>query len=204
MVKRILSVDFDFFYPDSAPYDWGHSEHYSPLMANMLWHARCGNINLMSGEDALESYAPTVPEDFWARVLLNQPPAYVADSHLSIWDVLEDQPGSSNTIVSFDAHHDCGYGDYRTLVDVAEITYVDCGNWGLHGKLTGRIKSLQLHYPEWRRKARETLTEVHTDLQAPSKVSFGLPGKPDSYDLVFVCRSGAWTPPGTTTPSSSS
>ncbi|MBD3387415.1 MAG: hypothetical protein GF414_00540 [Candidatus Altiarchaeales archaeon] len=194
MVKRILSVDFDYFYPDSAPYDWGHSENYSPVLANMLWHARAGNVNLMTGDDALESYRPSVPTNFWSRVLKNKPRAYIADSHVEIWDLFEDQPGSSNVVVSYDAHHDCGYG-IKTPEDALKISSVDCGSWGLMGKVTGRIRSLQLYYPAWRKKAPETLSEVHGIFDVPAQTKYALPAKPEAFDLVFICRSGAWTPP---------
>lgn len=189
--KRILSVDFDYFYPDSMPYDWGHSENYSPMLSAMLWHARAGNINLMTGEDALESYRPSVPKNFWSRVLKNKPRAYVADSHVEIWELLQ---GGAYTVVSFDAHHDCGYHSIKPE-EVFKITQVNCGNWGLMGKVTGRIRTLQLFYPVWREKAQETLTDTHGLFDVPCDIKYGLPLKPMDFDMVFICRSGAWTPP---------
>ena len=190
MGKRILSVDFDYFYPDSGPYDWSHSENRSPMLAEILWQTRSGNVNLITGASALESYVPSVPRGFWKSVLKNKPVAYVADSHLNIWDRLS----SGDDVISIDAHHDCGYGEYTTFEELMDITEVDCANWGLMGRLTGRIKTLAVHYPAYRLDVPETTPSIHGKINAPSWLSATLPD-PMKYDEVFICRSGAWTPP---------
>lgn len=183
--RSILSVDFDYFYPDSIGYDWGHSEHRGKLMAAIIWQTRAGSRHLISGETALESYVPSVPVDFWDRVLQNRPRLYVADSHLMIWKRLEE--GTQTSVVNVDAHHDCGY---KPLDFSSRTVNVDCSNWGAIGAIMGKISGFHQVYPKWRKKT----PEVKPDCGLPNSTRYSLPG-PKKYDEVFICRSGAWTPP---------
>lgn len=177
---RILSIDWDYFYPDSAPYDMGHNENHSPTLSMILWHTRTNSHNLLTGEPLLDAYVPTVPEDFWSKVLKNKPTILVADSHFRIWDNLLSE--NFNTVVtSIDAHHDCGYGPLGNRLD--------CGNWAAHAIKLYRIKELHIHYPAWRRTIKEPRRKV-----APTSVSYTLP-EPAKYDRIFMCRSGTWTTP---------
>lgn len=177
---KLLSIDWDYFFPNALWYDWGHRE--APFFQEAVWYTRCGQRNLKTQEMALDAYVPTVPENFWSLVA-NRPRVIVADSHFRVWDIL--QPGTQ--VISLDAHHDCGYGDFKKIF---QSQMVDCGNWGAWGQMTGKITQLTVWYPEWRRDDREDKINV---MVRPT-IRYGLP-KPADYDLVFVCRSGAWTPP---------
>lgn len=177
---RLLSIDWDYFFPNALWYDWGHRE--APFFMEAIWYTRCGQTNLKTGEKALDAYIPTVPENFWSLVT-NRPQVIVADSHFRVWDLLA--PGTE--VTSLDAHHDCGYGNFKKMYQAHTI---DCGNWGAWGQMTGKISKLRIYYPEWRRTDKED--KAH-EMVRPI-IHYGVP-KPADYDLIFVCRSGAWTPP---------
>lgn len=175
---RILSIDWDYFFPDSQPYDMGHSENHSMILANVLWHNRTAAHNLITQEPLLETYIPTIPTKFW-DIITNKPIVTVAESHLRIWELI--QKKFACQVTSLDAHHDCGY---KKLQD-----YVDCSNWAAWGLEFKYIGRLDLHYPAWRRAAGEGRRQAK-----PTSVSYKLPA-PAPYDHIFICRSGAWTPP---------
>jgi len=130
--------------------------------------------NLISGESALDEYKPNIPKNFW-EIVTNKPKIIVADSHLKIWDHL-----TQTNIVNIDAHHDCGYQSRKV---------VDCSNWGQWGVLTGKINKFRQIYPSWRKNSKDTRW-----LLKPNSIRYSLP-KPNSYKLIFICRSSCWTPP---------
>jgi len=179
--RRILSVDWDYFFPDAEVYDWGHSESRG-LFYEIIWQTRVANRNLITGAKVLDDYRPSVPKNFWSKVLANKPVLFVGDSHVHIWDRLT--KNLFTTVVSLDAHHDCGYKNGQS--------HVDCSNWGLWGLITGRIQSFHLYYPEWRDGKEEDLRPIV--LEYDFHRNYGLPS-PEEYDEVFICRSGVWTPP---------
>lgn len=170
----ILSIDWDYFFPHTENYDWSHHESF--LFQETIWHIRCTNHNLLTGKPVIEEYRPTVPRDFW-NIITNTPELIVTDSHLDIWEIL-----NNDSIVNIDAHHDCGY------LDSFNQDTIDCGSWGYFGRTLGKIKKFKQVYPKWRLDHKEKA------LMNPDSVQYHLP-KPRSYDLVFLCRSGYWTPP---------
>jgi hypothetical protein len=170
---KILSIDWDYFFTDSFPYDWGHKENGFFLEA--IWPMRLNNHNQATGVPAFEEYKPTIPKDFWKRVVKGSSLMFVAESHASILAL----PFRKAIITNLDAHHDCGYNDNPEL---------ECGNWA---KDKDRIKEYHLCYPAWRLDNGEGYTSQGRE---PDSVRFDLPALAD-YDLVFVCRSGCWTPP---------
>jgi hypothetical protein len=176
---KILSIDWDFFFPDSTPYDWGHRE--SPLFIDMLWPTRVTNHNLLTKKPVIEEYQPEVPTDFW-RIVTNHPSrVLIAESHCRMFDLLIfPEPAE---VVNLDAHHDLGYapGDKN-------LNLIHAGNWAWAARKLKCMSDYTLHYPEWRRGHEEPRRKDKT------KVVYGLP-EPAEYDLVFICRSGAWTPP---------
>ncbi len=36
---NILSIDWDYFFPDTSEYDWGHNEN--SIMLDFIWSTRC-------------------------------------------------------------------------------------------------------------------------------------------------------------------
>jgi hypothetical protein len=176
---KLLSIDWDYFFPCSDYYDWGANEENS-LFYEMVWSTRCHNKHMVTHHKVLDEYLPTVPENFWS-IVKNRPPLFIADSHLLILDVIKTIGFSEGIIHNLDAHHDYFY-QYDDSVKI------DCSNWGKY-VLTERIaKELHLHYPKWRRQSKEDY-----ELKLTS-VSYDLPDVQD-YDAVFICRSSCWTPP---------
>lgn len=195
---KILSIDWDYFFPDSSPYDWSSNEE-NGLFYEIIWSMRITNKNMFTRESVLDEYVPTIPEDFWG-IVKNRPQCYKAESHKRIWDIIDIHRNVELT--NIDAHHDCGYKhnyDYRKLVPfkttVPEkvINHIDCGNWGAFGQAGKRITKFKLVYPAWRKKYREC-DPNHKSYWFPKNVKYKLP-KPANYDIVFICRSACWTPP---------
>ena len=172
---KILSVDWDYFYPDSSPYDWGARE--SPFFITELWKLRVADVNLLTQVPALKEYVPKVPRGFWKKIVSNKPDLYVDDSHKDIFPLLE----KGSIVTNLDAHHDFGY---------EQLAELSCDNWAKIALDKGILKEYHLVYPAWRRAEDES-----ENLKAGvASISYELPAKQD-YDLIFVCRSGAWTPP---------
>lgn len=181
---KLLSIDWDFFFPDSMPYDWGHNETFF-FLTDAWGMFRTDSHNQVTGEPALDAYAPTIPRQFWSRVLdKNMPSAlFTAESHATIMSVIKGlrslSPKLVTSITHLDAHHDHGYEN--------KSPSLDCGNWAAKAQAMGI--EVNLYYPEW----RKALAEAKPDVK-PTSIHYGLPD-PDKYLNVFVCRSGCWTPP---------
>lgn len=176
-IKRILSIDWDYFYPDPTWYDMGANENKSIFM-DLVWHTRCSMTN-KDGISILDHFKPEVPADFW-NIVKNKPNIYLYDSHFNIWNHLKD---GKYDVTSIDAHHDCGYHE-----DIGD--YIDASNWALFGKILGHINNYELIYPQWRKNCEENF--FHTEYI--DKILYKLP-RSRNYDMIFICRSGCWTPP---------
>ena len=181
---RVLSVDWDYFFPNVAWYDWGHQE--TEFFIQMSWHLRCGNHNMKTGERAIEAVNPDkkLLTNFWEKRLSNIPNAlFIAESHASIYHWLHDF--HIDELVNFDQHHDLGYPSAKG--------YLECGNWA--GKMLNekRIKQYTLVYPPWRNRKKE----IEEDTPKRKNVFIEHDHRQiakSEYDAVFICRSGAWTP----------
>lgn len=179
----VLSIDWDYFFPDPAWYDWGHNEENS-LFYEMIWSTRPGNRNLRTGAEAYESFVPdrALMDGFWNRVLSkdNFPVIYVMESHKSLGQAL--LPHAANyEIWNFDQHHDLGYDDR---------TGMDCGNWARRVLEKKRRSVIHQVYPPWRADNGEKMT----DFGKRVTVAYSFDRKPLDPDVVFVCRSSCWTP----------
>jgi len=176
---KILSIDWDYFYPDSTSYDWGAREEEFFLLP--IWYLRVGDVNLITQVPILKEYMPKVPKDFWSRVVSNKPNLYVAESHSSIASLIV----RGSIVTNLDAHHDFGYHDYESVTC--------CENWAKMSKDSGLIRQYHLIYPSWRKgkDESENFAKVKEEI---TSISYTLPAKQD-YDIIFICRSGAWTPP---------
>lgn len=186
-MKTLLSIDWDFFFPDVAPYDWGHQE--SPLFYETIWITRCASFNLLTKQLAINTMLPDqkLLKSFWDRIVVGKPEQlFIADSHLELYKILE-KIGPC-LIDNYDAHHDFGYSN--------SFGHIDCGNWAWRAYENGLNPSYRLFYPEWREKCREEIPswyprDTEGDLLA---IFTGLNESPNYYDYIFICRSSAWTP----------
>jgi len=180
----VLSVDWDYFFPDTAVYDWGHAET-NPLFFDMVWQTRPGAHDVLKPNNpvAIDAMWPSGHQPFWNGIVARgAKKLLLAESHSSILDFVGER---KNLIIhNVDAHHDLGYGkgDDGTRMP-------DCGNWGATLIQRGQVAEYHQHWPTWRKDAPETkpaFSQATFDFDPPT----GL--KPD---LVFVCRSSCWCPP---------
>lgn len=201
MKRTLLSIDWDYFFPrlleateeyvQENPdrgkpwdYDWGHNE--APLYVDtMLWNIRAAHFL-----SSLGTLPGTTGEEvtFWDRFqgrFAADCPVIVAESHASIIHQLARAEflGKPYTRVwNFDAHHDMGYGD-GNLSALRVNTKWSCDNWGDYAVIAGA--EVLLEYPHWR--------EPEPKPRLPLQVTSGK--TPSRVDAVFICRSGAWSPP---------
>jgi hypothetical protein len=189
-MKRLLSVDWDYFFPipnsDDETwllYDWGHKE--APLfMGSMLWYSRDALFQ------ARGLSRPTVNDQwktFWSRVEID-PQAEMVFGESHSWAAAQEIAEDVTEVWSFDAHHDLGY-NLHDLEDAVQGSYT-CGTWLVHYVKNGA--KVHVRYPEWKdpeEDGRPKIGQLH-DLATYDPLE-RLP----IFDRVFVCRSGAWVPP---------
>lgn len=190
---RLLSVDWDYFVPsidlefagDSTarvPYAVGTGEYFSDDMLDALWDTRTATL--------LARHIPlpgTSGEEtgFWDRFSVARDASlYYADSHAQAAGI--ERRMEVDEVWNYDAHHDCGYEG--SVDDVDRLGWVGCANWMCYYSLRGA--ALHLRYPRWRVDA------AARELPPRCPVDRALDGDPTStFDVLFVARSGAWTPP---------
>ena len=144
----------------------------------------------------------------------------VAESHAiagPMFNQVADDIGPPEVILNFDAHHDMGYGDkvrVQRLVTRGEVT---CDMWlrslmsqdAFHAAKTRAA----IIYPNWRfdefpmSDEWESLRQVvprgvlgRTEIgvfekRDGSATSIVAPGEKIDVQALFICRSGAWSPP---------
>jgi hypothetical protein len=193
---RLLSVDWDYFVPsiDQAfvgasgsvrvPYALGGGEVFPDPLLDALWDGRAAalleagySLPGTSGEE----------ERFWRRFQID--PAgrlYYADSHAQAAHAAV-RTGVTE-VWNFDAHHDCGYEGAAD--DPIRQGWVACANWMCAYALGGA--TLHVRYPSWRHDA------LIREVPPLSGVDRGIDDdRPTDlqFDIVFVARSSAWTPP---------
>jgi hypothetical protein len=191
---NLLSVDWDYFFPDTMPYDWGHKEE--DIFLEFLWSARASARHLITHEYAVDVFHPDGKrlEGFWERVNPLTSPKQpwmlvIADSHMDIMKILEIY-GKGVNVVNFDAHHDLYYGEELPKE-------IDCSCWAGHGLQRGIISSYTLVYPPW--KEDDKLWEgIPDEFKHPTTrrmwVLNEVPAALPPFDIIFICRSSAWTP----------
>lgn len=181
---NILSIDWDYFmrvsiedrlrlFPDSG------SEMITDIMMNFIWTARYAEairhgkdirkIGVISAYHKVKEFLRCLPKDTTV---------YVADSHSYAYALCQSF-GRPINIVNIDFHHD--------LYDNGDT--VDCGNW-----LLQLLREYRVEKALWvKRKDSEVEGGVACDnVRVTEDIDSVLQIK---YDAVFMCRSGAWTPP---------
>lgn len=180
-MTTILSVDWDYFFPKAADYDWAHRE--ADFFLDLIWTTRVASRNIFNGDYAFDHYIPSrlKLKGFWGKVCPNPPGLLViAESHSDMYKVLELYENS--WVINYDAHHDFAYNDFS---DVA------CDNWAYFGHKNKLISQYDLVVPPWWRKKHgkvrygiDKKIKFHHELISCTEV-----------DALFICRSSAWTPP---------
>jgi len=193
---RLLSVDWDYFVPsidrelvESAqglriPYAPRGGEIFPDALLDGLWDSR--TAALLAGGHALPGTSGE-EDAFWSHFRID-PAArlYFADSHAQAA-----HPAVRTGVTevwNFDAHHDCGYEG--AWDDPLQLGWVGCANWMCAYALAGA--ALRVRYPSWRRDI--LWREAAPLCRAEREIDDGRV-VPVTFDLIFVARSGAWTPP---------
>jgi hypothetical protein len=190
MNQRLLSVDFDFYFPmDCARRDWGTSEDHSHQLQSVLWMHRAAG---MLCHDEPLPYTTGDECYLWDRVgFRDDAVCYVAESHDMIRGVIRKMRGDLShkthpryaPIISLDAHHDAGYSEHEKQ---------NCGNWALWAHRTCNLRTRVL-YPQWRREVPEQAPRLHAGKRATVR-TYDKGEDLGTFDNMFVCRSGAWVP----------
>lgn len=184
---NILSIDWDYFFPDNLDFDWAMDDKKF-FFYEMIWPIRWGHCNLYDHKIiAKDVYHPDpqLLNGFLDKILINSSPALlsIADSHTDIQYLINLFPAKVN-IYNFDQHHDIYYGNELPKRKVQ----LNCGNWV--GYFLYRIESYHLFYPPWRESNPEHVGKLlHTN-----SISFTIPESPPAFDMIFICRSSPWTP----------
>jgi hypothetical protein len=186
---NLLVVDWDSFFPELTQdpkmwglYDWGHAETW--LYKGPIWSSRA--VGFLMNDLPL----PGMNEDwktFWDRFDIDAGVLHYADSNVyAMADELWFPGEPPDQVWLYDAHHDSGYGDRADK----KPGVVSCEDWMVAYGEAG--SELHMRYPTWKTWAMELEPEPWVEVDRA--FDDGQPN-PVKFDSVFVCRSGAWTPP---------
>lgn len=162
------------------------------LLSNLVWSTRASGF-LANGLPLPEV---TVPHGgwstFWSRFRFTPDATFhYADSN-SLTGAMTPPDGSAvfDQVVLFDAHHDSGYRCASIEAYRRQGTY-SCEDWMLEHQIRGTT-DLEVRYPQWKPNGpTEPLPEgALTRLTLDDGQPF-----PQTFDALFVCRSGGWVPP---------
>lgn len=184
---RVLSIDFDYFVTVSS----GFRALYFPDgggemgdgLCDIVWSSAYASAEV--GGKPFESNV-FVDSDSLNRVSLflqKQPRStifFAADSHKHAWQCVKDLCGYKHrkaTVVNVDFHHDTYLTDEEN---------VHCGNW-----LKWLIEDGTANNVYWVSCEESDKKSVNEKIRGIS-LDEALRGR---YDLIYICRSGWWTPP---------
>ena len=133
----LLSIDWDYFFPDLFDFDWGHNED-NPIMFEIIWSARAGNHSITKNKRAIDLRPRPEFKTFWDAFNLDTVYSLtIVESHKDIAHALinvEDFCGSSGLkfcVYNFDQHHD--------MYDGSEF---NCGTWAGHYLDKGKVQEI--------------------------------------------------------------
>ena len=200
MNKRLLSVDWDYFFPELSQdpekwmlYDWGHRDGGS-FFLDQLWYHRAGGflINDLPLPDT------TGHENaFWSRFRFTKTATlYYGESHVRIYD--EKVYKDIGEVYSFDAHHDGGYRGpkdeaerFQFQQDFMKTGKVTCEDWALAFEFLHGI-NVSVFYPKW--KPWAMTGEPSPTARIQRQVDDEQPFIGKNFHRIFLCRSGGWSP----------
>lgn len=210
-----LSVDWDYFCREDPSWDFAHAE--LPDYNDLLWGMRAHQFSEM-GLDLMDEmslrHSSPHPATFWLKLrelgysFGNVKAVVVADSHQWAHKMfrrasLEGPSLQDTRLVNFDAHHDLTYDISRFEQEVVDER-VTCENWLLMSHISQiGLKSL-IVYPEWKglREWDKSFTrypELDRAVRLYTKPcvwpSSDVKDAAGDVELVYLCRSSAWSPP---------
>lgn len=186
-----LVLDWDYFFPLRPEWEWSHWED-SAMIEGAVWTARAFNFFLM--QKALPQSLGW--RGFWNRFkFADGAKLYYADSNAMAYSALLADLGSklsSTDIWLFDQHHDC----YAAGAEALYEGKVTCENWMIQLGLPHDGNNLHVLYPDHDTAPMEAVPVPYfpnLDQRLDNELPPGY--LPKTFDVVFVCRSGAWVPP---------
>lgn len=178
---KILSIDWDYFIDASLTqrmtmFPDGGTEHVPLFVQDIIWatHYKDGMEQIGIKEEEYRKIKELLSNSFESVM--------IADSHKHIYDFIQQETFGKIEIVNVDFHHDL-YG-YRER----HRTEVDCGNWA-----TKLLQDNDCKYT-WVKQS-DSDDVLHVDLLKSIEVKDFDDILNDEYDLVYICRSGMWSPP---------
>lgn len=195
MKMRVLSVDFDYFVKATASqraclFPDAGTEKFPLSLQNYIWSTRYGNPDLEKIEVESEAIYQMM------KVFSNRTEAtklMIVDSHRYIYDFIKDNYDSGKysglDIINIDYHH-----DYFNIGDE-----LNCGNWvnalyDVDSKY--RFTTVNKNRYRWVCKPDSDISRELEGKKWFSYMSFKqLLQEDEPFDLIFICRSGMWSPP---------
>ena len=187
--NRVLSIDWDYFI--DAPIDFkasnfpdGGNENLPEYVLDAIWMSRYGQCAEI--QKVKEDTSELVKLRILLKKIINKQNTRVviSDSHKSIYKYLEEQRQSKlpTEIYNIDFHHDAyDFGNEE----------VDCGNW-----FKKFIDSKNAHVLDKFMWVRREDSELSGEEMIDDNSSIGIPRDLyGTFQLVFLCRSGCWSPP---------
>ncbi len=194
-VKKILSIDFDFFQkvtPEIMQTCYPDGVDLSSAISTIVWSGYYANSKQKMMLDTVE----ILENEFYSMIdiLLNQDkeiPVMIANSHLHIYDFIHSNVAETEKLylVNADMHHDMFNQNPET----------DCGNWLGHISQEYDTSAVWIANPV--SKAMYGITD--DDIPKDSSISQLAELIPESsaviqdkqFDMIFLCRSDNWLPP---------
>ena len=178
---NVLSIDWDYFidatvkerilyFPDAT------TDSSSVFLQSLVWANRyvstpqLRDFNLINDYDKVCAFLKKSPK---AKALM------VADSHRHAYDFVMKNVKKTDKVelVNIDFHHDL-YGNPN------ENGEAHAGDWAL--KLKGKLTNLNL---KWVKREDSEMPKTPIDVITMDEAL------QKKYDYIFLCRSGAWSPP---------
>lgn len=178
---KILSIDWDYFINATAEERYtlfpdGGNENIPYYIQDIIWttHYNGKLENIGVKEEDLELTKGLIAGSFDKIMITN--------SHKHIYNFIEENLfGDEIDVVNIDFHHDLfGAGD-------AKRQEVDCGNW-----MSKLFENYDCKY-RWI-KQEDSMKGVETQICPTKEVKFE-DILNEEFDLLFICKSGVWSPP---------
>ncbi len=192
-MTTILSIDWDYFFPEFKRYCWSAKET-KPELYEEVWIDRCGDLAPGQTRPAAERYRhnPDLLEPLLQATDFSQVKELtIEESHAKIVPWISDR-WSSVRVVNYDQHHDWAYvpDDLCTPMPKA-----DCACWASAMHDDGILERYEIVYPSWRCATPEVPPELACLFGFGSTVPIHYRPVRLRPDAIFLCRSGHWTPP---------
>lgn len=194
---NVVSIDWDYLVNASEEerlemFPDGGNENLPRFVLDMIWMSRYAQHEELSKISVDELALETVQSFVNSHKTLRTR-CLITDSHKHLYEMVSKslKKGQPLNIINIDYHHDC-YGS-------AQLPEVDCGNWMIqmvenrHNKL---VSPQEVSYT-WVKRNDSDCGEFSNRFDWGKSVSIDFLKSIEGFtiDLLFICRSGVWSPP---------